>query len=166
MDCHFLLPGIFLTQESNSGLPHCRQTLYRLSHQGSNVGDPGSILVSGRSDGEGNGNHSNILDWRTQRTENPGRLQSMRLQTARYDLLTKPPPNSSLVLTMTVQRTKSSKPFDLNMESKTFLRTFSRKTASPGARDSGRRRVNHLALFCYDFTVFTTQMDSKEVCRL
>ena len=28
-------PGIFPTQESNPGLPHCRQMLYRLSHQGS-----------------------------------------------------------------------------------------------------------------------------------
>ena len=27
-------PGIFPTQESNPGPPHCRQTLYRLSHQG------------------------------------------------------------------------------------------------------------------------------------
>ena len=27
--------GIFLTQGSNPGLPRCRQTLYRLSHQGS-----------------------------------------------------------------------------------------------------------------------------------
>ena len=34
VDCHFHLQGIFLTQESNPGLPHCRQTLYRLSHQG------------------------------------------------------------------------------------------------------------------------------------
>ena len=33
--CHFLLQRIFRTQGSNSGLPHCRQTLYRLSHQGS-----------------------------------------------------------------------------------------------------------------------------------
>jgi len=32
--CHFLLQGIFPTQGSNPGLPHCRQTLYRLSHQG------------------------------------------------------------------------------------------------------------------------------------
>ena len=32
--CHFLLQGIFPTQGSNLGLPHCRQTLYRLSHQG------------------------------------------------------------------------------------------------------------------------------------
>ena len=31
----FLLQGIFPTQESNPGLPHCRQTLCRLSHQGS-----------------------------------------------------------------------------------------------------------------------------------
>ena len=31
--CHFLLQGIFPTQASNPGLPHCRQTLYHLSHQ-------------------------------------------------------------------------------------------------------------------------------------
>ena len=30
-----LLQGIFPTQGSNPGLPHCRQTLDRLSHQGS-----------------------------------------------------------------------------------------------------------------------------------
>ena len=33
--CHALLQGIFLTQGSNPGLPHCRQILYHLSHQGS-----------------------------------------------------------------------------------------------------------------------------------
>ena len=33
--CHFLLQGIFPTQGSNPGLLHCRQTLYRLSNQGS-----------------------------------------------------------------------------------------------------------------------------------
>ena len=33
--CHFLLQGIFPTQRLNPGLPHCGQTLYRLSHQGS-----------------------------------------------------------------------------------------------------------------------------------
>ena len=32
--CHFLLQGIFLTQGSNHGLPHCRQTLYRLELPG------------------------------------------------------------------------------------------------------------------------------------
>ena len=30
--CHFLLQGMFLTQGSNLGLLHCRQTLYWLSH--------------------------------------------------------------------------------------------------------------------------------------
>ena len=35
MDCHFPLQGIFLTQESNPNLLHCRQILYFLSHQGS-----------------------------------------------------------------------------------------------------------------------------------
>ena len=33
--CHFLLQGIFLTRGLNPGLPHFRQTLYRLSYQGS-----------------------------------------------------------------------------------------------------------------------------------
>ena len=30
--CHFLLQGLFPTQGSNPGLPHCRQILYQLSH--------------------------------------------------------------------------------------------------------------------------------------
>ena len=33
--CHFLLQRIFLTQESNPGLPHCRQMIYQLSYEGS-----------------------------------------------------------------------------------------------------------------------------------
>ena len=33
--CHFLLQEIFLTQESNMDLPHCRHILYRLSYEGS-----------------------------------------------------------------------------------------------------------------------------------
>ena len=33
--CHVLLQGIFTTQGLNSGFPHCRWTLYHLSHQGS-----------------------------------------------------------------------------------------------------------------------------------
>ena len=33
--CHALLQGIFPTQGSNPGLPHCRRILYHLSHQGS-----------------------------------------------------------------------------------------------------------------------------------
>ena len=35
LGCHVLLQGIFPTQGSKPGLPHCRQILYRLSHQGS-----------------------------------------------------------------------------------------------------------------------------------
>ena len=35
MGCHALLQGIFLTRGSNPGLPHCRQILYHMSHQGS-----------------------------------------------------------------------------------------------------------------------------------
>ena len=33
--CHALLKGIFPPQGSNPDLPHCRQILYHLSHQGS-----------------------------------------------------------------------------------------------------------------------------------
>ena len=32
-----LLQGIFLTQGSNPGLPHCRRILYQLSHKGSSL---------------------------------------------------------------------------------------------------------------------------------
>ena len=61
---HALLQGIFPTQGSNPGLLHCRQTLYRLSHQGrsdgkepaGNAGDQGLILGLGRSPGGGHGN--------------------------------------------------------------------------------------------------------------
>ena len=35
MGCHFLLQRIFPTQGLDPGVPHCRQTLYHLSHQGS-----------------------------------------------------------------------------------------------------------------------------------
>ena len=35
MGCLFLLQGIFLTQESNLGLLHCRKILYQLSYEGS-----------------------------------------------------------------------------------------------------------------------------------
>ena len=38
--CHFLLQGIFLTQEWNPGLLHCRQILYQLGYsQGSSRRD-------------------------------------------------------------------------------------------------------------------------------
>ena len=45
--CHFLLQGIFPTQGSNPGLSHCRQTLYRLSHQYN-----GKVLIRGRPMGQ------------------------------------------------------------------------------------------------------------------
>ena len=35
--CHFLLWGIFQTQESNPGLLHCRQILYCLSYKGTQM---------------------------------------------------------------------------------------------------------------------------------
>ena len=34
---HSLLKGIFPTQGSNPGFPHCRQIMYQLSHQGSSL---------------------------------------------------------------------------------------------------------------------------------
>ena len=46
MDCHFLLQGIFPTQGLDLGLPHCRQMLYRLSHQGSPLK---ALSVGGKS---------------------------------------------------------------------------------------------------------------------
>ena len=33
VDCHSLLQGVFLTQELNLGLLHCKQTFYHLNHQ-------------------------------------------------------------------------------------------------------------------------------------
>ena len=51
--CHFLLQGIFPTQELNLGLLHCRQILHQLSYKGSPVPPwkpsylkPGSKLIS------------------------------------------------------------------------------------------------------------------------
>ena len=45
--CHFLLQEIFPTQRLNPGLPHCRQTLYCLSHQGSLIGKDVTRIVVG-----------------------------------------------------------------------------------------------------------------------
>ena len=45
MSSHSLLQGIFLTQELNLGLLHCRQILYHLNHQGS----PFSAMGEGNS---------------------------------------------------------------------------------------------------------------------
>ena len=45
--CHFLLQGIFPTQGSNLDLPHCRQMLYHLSHQGRPVYFKGKLTRIG-----------------------------------------------------------------------------------------------------------------------
>ena len=37
--CHFLLQGIFPTQELKPGLLHCRRILYYLDHEESNISD-------------------------------------------------------------------------------------------------------------------------------
>ena len=44
--CHFLIQGIFLTQRSNPGPPHCRQTLYHLGSKLSKPCDVGKYLTS------------------------------------------------------------------------------------------------------------------------
>ena len=44
VDCHLLLQGIFLTQELNLGLLHCRQVLYHLSYQQSSLTVPISCV--------------------------------------------------------------------------------------------------------------------------
>ena len=45
-----------------------------------NEGDMDSIPGSGRSPGEGNGNHSSILTWKIPWTEKPGKLWSVGSQ--------------------------------------------------------------------------------------
>ena len=42
-----LLQGIFLTQESNPGLPHCRQVLYQLSQREAQNTTEGCLLTHG-----------------------------------------------------------------------------------------------------------------------
>ena len=54
-----------------------------------NAGDVGSIPGSGRSPGEGNGNHSSILTWRIPWTGEPAELQSVGSQRVGQDLTTK-----------------------------------------------------------------------------
>ena len=64
VDCHAFLQEIFPTQGSNPGIPHCRQILYHLSHQGSLSLLTASTIQEtwvwslGQEDppGEGNGN--------------------------------------------------------------------------------------------------------------
>ena len=46
MGCHFLLQGIFPTQELNPGLLHCRQMIYQLSYERSYEGVVGKHFSS------------------------------------------------------------------------------------------------------------------------
>ena len=46
--CHFLLQRIFPTQGSNPGVPHCREILCHLSHQGSPLLLTNIILIDGK----------------------------------------------------------------------------------------------------------------------
>ena len=60
-------------------------------HDWSNLAAAMSSLVGEDSLGEGMATYSSVLPWETPWTEEPGRLQSMRLQRIRYNLATKPP---------------------------------------------------------------------------
>ena len=51
--CHALLQGIFPTQGSNPGHPHCRWILYRLSHTGKPKNEWGAFAFSSRSSNPG-----------------------------------------------------------------------------------------------------------------
>ena len=79
-----LLQGIFPTQELNLGLQHCRQILYQLSYQETQVQSLGQEDPLGKE----LATHSSILAWKIPRTEEPGRLQFMGLQRVKHDRAT------------------------------------------------------------------------------
>ena len=99
-----LLQGIFPTQGSNPGLPHCRQMLYHLRHQGSpdskkwlilkdcDAGEDWGQEEKGVTEDEMVGWHQWTWVWassgRRWRTGKPGVLQSMRLQRVRHNWAT------------------------------------------------------------------------------
>ena len=72
MGCPALLQGIFPTQWSNPSLPHCRQILCLLNHQGS----PNSLIVGVYME-KAMAPHSSTLAWKIPWMEEPSRLQSM-----------------------------------------------------------------------------------------
>ena len=88
---HVLLQD-FLTEGSNTDLPHCRWILYHLSHQGSPLGSPVVKILCFHCRGRGvspwlgktpwreMATHSSFLAWRNPWTEEPGGLQSMESQ--------------------------------------------------------------------------------------
>ena len=82
----FSSPGNFPTEGSNPGLPHCRQTLYHLSHQGSLAWFNLNFRLTKTAclwplkhtlSEKAMAPHSSTLAWKIPWTEEPGRLQSM-----------------------------------------------------------------------------------------
>ena len=69
------------TEEPEKGFPGGSE----VKGSACNERDLGLIPGSGRSPGEGNGNHSSILVWRIPWTEEPGGLQSTGLQRVGHD---------------------------------------------------------------------------------
>ena len=84
MGSRSLLQGIFPTQESNPGLPHWRQILYQLNHQGS----PRILEWLAYPSEKVMAPHSSTLAWKIPWTEEPGRLQSMGSLRVGHDWVT------------------------------------------------------------------------------
>ena len=76
VECSIYINTIYCTGIYPYGLPRWLSG----KESACNAGDVGLIPGSGRSPGEGNGNHSNILAWEIPWTEEPGGLQSMGSQ--------------------------------------------------------------------------------------
>ena len=118
--CHFLLQGIFPTQGSNPGLPHCRQMLYCLICQGNinqkiwnseklrhflkfsywrasdvnasyNTGDPDLMPGLGRSPGEGNSSPLQYSCLENSMDRGAWQATVFGVARVRQDLRTKPP---------------------------------------------------------------------------
>ena len=70
MGCHALLQGIFPTQGSNLDLLHCKQILYGLNHQESQVLSLDWEVILKKE----MATHSSILACRIPWTEEPGGL--------------------------------------------------------------------------------------------
>ena len=79
LGCQSLFQEIFLTQGLRLGLPHCRQILHHLSHQGRINTGVCDILEKEMA------THSSSLAWGIPWTEEPGGLQSTGSQRVRHD---------------------------------------------------------------------------------
>ena len=90
MGCHSFLRHIFLTQESNPGLLHCRQILYHLSHQESPLNNYGCYLIKVFFD------HMIFREWGNIRQNKVKYLKAVNTQVSRITgrLLSDPPGKS------------------------------------------------------------------------